>query len=74
MEDGVSGVFCGLGVTKEVCYRGKDIIIRAPSLDDTGCPFDRIGLFCILFYLVLFYPILGHNAAPSLLYCGHVGT
>ena len=27
----------------------RDIIIRAPLLDDVGCPFDRIGPYQILF-------------------------
>ena len=41
---------------------------KFPLLDDVGNPFGRIGSFHIFFYLVFFYPILGHNAALSLLY------
>ena len=74
MEDGFSGVLRGLGDAKEVFCSKKDIIIRAPSLDDVGCPFGTIGLFCILFYLILFYPILGHNVAQSLLYRSNIDT
>ena len=74
LEDGVSGLLRGLGDTKEVCYIVKGIIIRDPLIDDPGCPFDRIGLYHILFYLVLFSPILGHNAAPRFLYLSHVDT
>ena len=37
-----------------------------------GIPFDRIRFLSILFYLVLFPPILGHNTVLSLLYCGRV--
>ena len=72
MKDGVSGFFRGIGGTKEVCYSGKDMIIRAPSIDDADCPFDRIGSFRFLFYLILFSAIIGHNAALGLLYCGRV--
>ena len=74
LEDGVSGVLRGLGGTREVCYNIKDIIIRSPSLDYTGCTFYRIGLSHILFCSILFSPILGHNAELNLLYCGHVDT
>ena len=72
MEDGVSGVLRGLGDTKEDCYSGKDIIIIAPSLNDADCPFNRIGLYFILFHLVFFSPILVHNASLSLPYRIHV--
>ena len=73
MEDGVSGVLCGLGGTMEFCYSGKDIIIRVPSLDDVGCPFEIIGSYPI-FYLVLFSPILYHNTALRILFRSHVDT
>ena len=65
--EGVSGVVRGLGDTKEVCYSGKDFTKQDPSLDDAGCPFDKIFSFWIVFYLVLFSPILGHNTALSLI-------
>ena len=74
MEGGVSGVFRVLDVTKEVCYSEKDIITIYTSLDDSGCPFNIIGSFCILFYLILFSTILCHNDALRLLYRGHVDT
>ena len=74
MEGGVSGVFRILGGTKEVCYIEKDIITISTSLDDLGCPFDIIGSFWILFYLILFSTIICHNDALRLLYYGHVDT
>ena len=38
----VSIVLHGIGGTNEVCYSINDIRIRAPLLDDAGCPVDRI--------------------------------
>ena len=54
LEDGSIKLLCGIGYTKEVCHSGKDIIIRAPSLDDTGCPFGRIGLYRIFLTHIVF--------------------
>ena len=73
-EGVVSGLLSGIDGTKEVCHNRKDIIIRTPLLDDMGFPFDRIGPFQILFDLILFYPILDHNASLILLYYSHVDT
>ena len=74
MEYGFSGVLCGIDDIKEVCYSGNYIIIITPSLNDAGYPFDIIVMFRILFYLILFSPILGQNAPLRLRYHSHVDT
>ena len=56
LEDGGSGVLRCLGDAKEFLYSGKYLIIRSPSLDDMGCPFDRISSYRILFYPIFFSP------------------
>ena len=68
MDDVVSGVFHGHGNTKEVCYCRKDVITRSSPLDDAGCLFEIIGLFRILFDLILSSHIMGNNTALSIIY------